>query len=239
MVGLFSTTFVACHVLEEVGDVVLSTGEGGEEGNKLTDAEVIEGLKEALTVGTNNSAGLASKLDGFNKNPKIRLPFPDDAQHVKDKALELGLDEKVNKFEETLNRAAEEASKEAAPIFVNAVKNMSIADGWAILKGEDNAATQYLQDKTTADLRTAFRPKVDAAIETVNLTKYWEPLTKAYNTATKFTGGEPVNTDLGDYVTTRAIGGLFTLIAEEEGKIRKDPLARVNDILEKVFSVLD
>jgi len=231
---LSAISFTACDTLENLTGV-LGTEDSSSTTKALTNQEVIAGLKEALTVGTNNSAGLASKLDGFNANPKIRLPFPEDALKVKEKALELGLSSQVEKFELTLNRAAEEASKEAAPIFVNAVKNMTVADGFSILKGENNAATKYLEDKTSTQLRTAFAPKVESAIETVELTKYWEPLAKKYNLAVKFTGGDPVNTDLTDYVTTKAMGGLFTLISEEEGKIRENPAARVSDLLKRVF----
>lgn len=233
-----AASFVACDVLEDVGGTLLETG-GGSGEKALTNDEVIAGLKEALTVGTNNSAGLASKMDGFNKNAKIRLPFPEDAMKVKEKAIQWGMEDKVEEFELTLNRAAEEAAKEAAPIFVNAVKEMTVQDGFAILKGEDNAATKYLQDKTTAGLKTAFTPKVEAAIETVNLTKYWEPLSKKYNQAMTLTGGEKVNTDLTAYVTDKAIAGLFVLIAEEEGKIRDNPAARVTDILKRVFGSVD
>jgi len=149
------------------------------------------------------------------------------------------MDGKVEEFETTLNCVAEEASKEAAPIFIDAIKGMSIGDGFAILKGADNAATNYLKDKTTSKLKTAFTPKVDAAISKVNLTKYWEPLTSAYNSANILTGGDDIDTDLSAYITDRAISGLFKLVEGEEKKIRKDPIARVSDILSKVFGSLD
>ena len=206
---------------------------------KLTNEEVIAGLKEALTIGAKNAATLTSKTDGFLKNQEIRLPFPEDAQRVKEKALELGLDAQVEKFETTLNRAAEEAAKEAAPIFVNAIKDMTVQDGFDILKGEDNAATKYLREKTSGQLMTAFSPKVQEAIEKVELTRYWEPLAKAYNTSTVLTGEEKVNPDLENYVTTKAMDGLFTMLAKEEKEIRLDPVARVTDLLKKVFGSLD
>lgn len=206
---------------------------------QLTNEEVVAGLREALIIGANNAGSLTSKMDGFLKNDLIRLPFPKDAQKVKDKALELGLTSQVEKFETTLNRAAEEAAKEAAPIFVNAIKEMTVQDGFAILKGGNNAATNYLKDKTTSNLVTAFQPKVKSAIEKVELTKYWEPLAKAYNTATLLTGGEKVNPDLENYVTAKAIDGLFLMVSKEEEKIRLDPVARVTDLLKKVFGSLD
>ena len=133
----------------------------------MTNDEVISGLKEALNVGIKNSVDLTSVQDGFNKNTEIRLPFPPDAVKVKEKAEEWGLDGQVQKFEETLNRAAEEASKEALPIFKDAILNMSIQDGFSILNGGDGAATRYLSDKTTAQLTQAFAPKVDDAIAKV------------------------------------------------------------------------
>ncbi len=200
--------------------------------NALSNDDVIKGLKEALTVGTNNSTSLASKVDGYFKNPLLFIPFPPDAQKVKEKADALGMKEQTDKFVETLNRAAEEAAKSAAAIFIDAVKGMNISDGFAILKGADNAATQYLKDKTTADLRTKFTPVVQAAIDKVELTKYWSPIITTYN---KIPFVEKQNPDLTAYVTDKAMAGLFILIANEELKIRKDPAAQVTDILKKVF----
>ena len=235
--------FASCDELTSIAETATSTvgGSGGGEtaAPALTNDEVIAGLKEALTVGINKGSSLASATDGFFKNPKIMLPFPPDAQKVKDKAIDLGLQNKVDQFELTLNRAAEEATKEAGPIFIQAIKDMSIGDGFTILKGEDNAATNYLREKTTSKLVSAFSPKVKTAIDKVQLTKYWTPLTKAYNSANILTGGSDVNTDLNAFVTERAIKGLFLLIEKEEKNIRKDPFARATDILKKVFSFLD
>jgi len=198
----------------------------------LTNDEVIRGLREALTVGTNNSSSLTSKLDGFYKNPEIFIPFPAEAIKVKEKVEQLGMKKQVDEFVMTLNRAAETATAEAAPIFINAIKEMTIADGFAILKGNDNAATQYLRDKTTAQLKIKFNPIVKNAIQKVEVTKYWNPVINTYN---KVPFVEPMNPDLEDYVTTKAMDGLFLMIAKEEGKIRKDPMARVTDLLKKVF----
>ena len=233
--------FTQCDILEDIAGEVISTGSGNETTvPKLTNEEVIAGLKEALTIGIQNGANLASATDGFFKNDFIRLPFPEDAIKIKEKALELGLDGQVDKIELTLNRAAEEASKKAAPIFVNAIKNMSIGDGFAILNGSDSAATMYLKDKTTAQLVTAFKPVVHDAIETVQLTKYWNPVASKYNTFAKFTGKPEINPDLDAYVTNKGIDGLFYMVKQEERKIRKDPVAQVTDLLKKVFgSVLN
>ena len=142
----------------------------------------------------------------------------------------------VDKFETTLNRAAEEAVKEALPIFKNAILSMSIQDGFSILKGGDGAATKFLKDKTTDSLVVSFLPKVKAATSKVQLTAYWNPIITKYNAAVTLTGGEKINPDLDAYVTQLAIQGLFKLVEKEENKIRKDPMARVTDILKKVFS---
>lgn len=237
----FCGLLIAGCTMQEVMDntnSVLNGGTGTQQ-KGLTNDQVIAGLKEALTVGTGNSATKASTEDGFFKNPKIVLPFPPDAIKVKEKVEAAGFKGQVEKFELTLNRAAEEAAKEAKPIFVSAITGMTIQDGFNILKGADNAATKYLEEKTSTQLYNTFKPKVKAATEKVQLTKYWEPIMTKYNTLTKLTGGEQVNTDLEDYVTKRAMSGLFVLIAEEELKIRKDPVARVTDILKTVFGSLD
>ncbi|MCW3084494.1 MAG: hypothetical protein JWP12_1860 [Bacteroidetes bacterium] len=201
----------------------------------VSNDDVVSGLKEALTIGTNNSTSLASKVDGFYKNPALFIPFPTQAQKVKDYAKQVGMSSQVDKFEMTLNRAAEEAAKNAAPIFINAVKGMSITDGFSILKGGDNAATLYLKDKTTAELTAKFRPIVQAAIDKVQLTKYWNPLVTKYN---KIPMVQKQNPDLTAYVTGKAIDGLFKLIADEELKIRKDPAAQVTTLLQNVFGSL-
>jgi len=200
--------------------------------NPLSNDEIIKGLKDALTVGTNNSTASASKLDGFNNNTAIKLLFPPEAKAMETKLRSIGMGAQCDKFIETLNRGAEEASKSAAPIFLDAVKQLSITDGLKILKGEDNAATMFLKNSTTSQLKVAFAPIVKAALDKVKITKYWNPLAKAYN---KIPFVQKVNPDLNAYVTDKAIEGLFKLIADEEYKIRKDPAARINDILQKVF----
>src|SRR5690606_5991604 len=136
------------------------------------------------------------------------------------------------KFETTLNRAAEEASKEALPIFKNAIMNMSIQDGFSILNNGNGAATKFLKDNTNSALMAAFAPKVEEAISKVKLTDYWNPIITKYNSAMTFTGGEKLNPDLDKYVTELAIQGLFTMVEKEENKIRQDPAARVTDILQ-------
>lgn len=198
----------------------------------LTNEEVVKGLKEALTIGTNNSAAVASVTDGFNKNPAIYIPWPAEAQAMKDKLIQLGFQAKVAEFETSLNRAAEEAAKSAAPIFVDAVTGMSVGDGFAILKGQDTAATHYLREKTYAPLKEKFQPVVKTAIEKVNVTAYWTSLVTTYN---KIPGVKKQNPDLNEYVTNKAINGLMVLIGKEEAKIRNNAGAQVTDLLKKVF----
>jgi hypothetical protein len=231
--GLF-LSLTACDVVNSVAGDVLSSGTSTSE-PALTNGEVISGLKEALNVGIQNSVNLTSITDGFLKNDAIRLPFPPDAIKVREKALEWGLTGQVEKFETTLNRAAEEATKEALPIFKNAILNMSIADGFAILNGGEGSATRFLRDNTRAQLVEAFKPKVNDAISKVKLTEYWNPIITKYNGAMTLTGGQKLDPDLSQYVTDRAIMGLFHMVELEENKIRKDPVARVSDILKKVF----
>ena len=226
--------FTSCDVLEEAANALL-TEDTSTNTPSLTNGEVISGLKEALTVGIKNSVSLTSVTDGFLNNSSIRLPFPDEAIKVKQKALDWGLDGQVDKFETTLNRAAEEATKEALPIFKDAIIGMSIQDGFSILKGGEGAATKFLSDNTNAALISAFTPKVEAAISKVKLTDVWNPIVTRYNTAMNFTGGDKINPDLNQYITERAISGLFKMVAIEENKIRKDPMARVSDLLQKVF----
>lgn len=227
----------ACDVLNDVAEVIVDGTGTTDTKPALTNAEVISGLKEALNVGIKNSVDLTSVTDGFLGNAAIRLPFPEDALKVKEKALEWGLDGQVDKFETTLNRAAEEATKEALPIFKDAILSMSISDGFSILNGGNGAATNYLKDKTTAQLVDAFAPKVADAIAKVKLTDYWEPIVNKYNiyANSPFSNAEPVNPDLNEYVTERAIAGLFHMVEIEENKIRENPAARVTDILKKVF----
>ena len=226
--------FAACKDLEKLaadGQKALEQA-GGTGAGPLSNADAVNGLKEALKQGANKSASTASAVDGFYKNPAIFIPFPPAAQKVKDNAIKLGMTAQVTKFEETLNRAAEEAAKSAAPVFVNAITSMTLGDGLTILRGADTAATNYLRTKCTDSLKVKFRPIVAAATKKVELTKYWNPLATAYNKLPMVT---PINPDLDGYVCERAINGLFKLIGDEEKNIRTNPLARGTELLKKVF----
>ena len=236
-IALGLLTLSSCTELTSVLEDVV-TIEDVAETSALSNEEVIAGLKQALDKGAELAVGETSKVDGFFKNDLLFIAFPEDAIKVKEKALEFGLDNQVEKFEMTLNRAAENACAEALPIFIDAVAGMSIQDGFAILNGADNAATAYLKDKTSSQLTAAFSPVIDQAIEDVELTKFWEPLISNYNTVTILTGGEEINPDLNSYINDKAMDGLFHYIEIEEKNIRENPQARVTELLERVFGSL-
>lgn len=221
----------SCDVLlDALGD--LDSGGGT---TQLTQAEVAKGLKEALTVGIGNAVNVVAVTDGFYKNSEIKIPFPEEAIKVKEFCINAGLKNQVTQFEEKLNRAAEEAAKGSKDVFIAAITQMTISDAITILKGGDDAATQYLKKTTSTTLYNKFYPVVVSATDKIMLAKYWTPLVEKYNTAMTITGGEKVNTDLNAYVTNKALDGLYLMVAKEEKKIRVDPIARVSDILVKVF----
>lgn len=201
----------------------------------LSTAEVIRGLKEALDLGAKKSGQTASKVDGFYKNQLLFIPFPPEAIKVKNTLEKAGLQKPVDDFVLSLNRAAEDAAQRAYPIFASAITGMTITDAMGILKGADNAATNYLKQKTTSQLKAEFKPIVKQSIDKVKVTSYWNPVVTNYNRLTVLTGGEQVNPDLENYITDKAIEGLFKLVEKEEKLIRKDPAARVTEILRKVF----
>ena len=203
---------------------------------KLTAEDVARGLKEALIQGTDKGTSKASQLNGYLSNPQLKIPFPPDVQKVEKKLREIGLGNEVDRFVETLNRGAEQAAKEAKPIFVSAITSMSIQDAWGILKGEENAATQYLQRTTSAQLADSFKPVIKKALDNTSATKYYNDIITTYN---KIPFIEKVNPDLESYATSQAIKGLFILVAEEEKNIRKNPGARTTELLKKVFSQQD
>jgi len=198
----------------------------------LSNDEIVQGLKEALSVGANNASKQLSSVDGFFKDAAIKILMPPEAVKAEKKLRSLGMGKLVDDAILSMNRAAEDASKSAAPIFINAVKQMSIQDAVGILRGGDFAATGYLKDKTTSPLTEAFRPVIDASLAKVNATKYWNTVFTTYN---KFSA-DKINPDLAAYVTEKSLAGIFHQVGLEEQKIRKDPMARTTDILKKVFA---
>jgi hypothetical protein len=206
-----------------------AAGVGGNGG--LTTSEIASGLKQALEVGAQNSSNKLSALDGFFKDAAIKILLPPEAQKVEKTLRDLGMSSLVDKAILSVNRAAEDAAKSAAPIFIDAIKTMTIQDALGILKGGDFAATNFLKSKTTTALTSAFKPVIESSLSKVGATKYWADVFNTYN---KFATNK-INPDLSGFVTGKAIDGIFYQVSLEEQKIRKDPVARVTDLLKKVF----
>jgi hypothetical protein len=234
---LVLSTLISCAQQKSTsgGDILKKAGGifGKKSGGGLSNEDIVAGLKEALSVGAQNSSDKLSAVDGFFANAAIKVLMPEEAKKVESTLRNIGMGSMIDKAILSMNRAAEDASKSAAPIFVDAVKSMSIQDAFGILKGNDSAATSYLKGKTTASLTTAFRPVIEEALKKTDATKYWKDVFETYNKLP--TTFNKINTDLSAYVTDKALTGMFFQVALEEQKIRKDPAARVTDILKKVF----
>jgi hypothetical protein len=198
----------------------------------FSESEAVQGIKEALVKGTGESVSFVSVVDGYFGNPEIKIPFPEDAKMVESKLRAIGMGKQVDEAILSINRAAEDAAQQAKPIFVNAITAMSISDAIGIVKGPEDAATSYLRNTTSPDLRLKFKPEIQKSLDKVQATKYWKDLITTYN---KIPMVQKVNPDLAAYVTDKAIAGLFVMISKEEKKIRKDPVARTSEILKKVF----
>jgi len=227
---LISMTLTSCGQKINFGkilDEVSKSTQGG-----LSQGEIAAGLKEALQVGINLGADKASLTDGYFKNPRIKIPFPEDVKKIETTLRNVGLGGEVDKFVLALNRGAEEAAKEAKPIFISAIKQMTITDAINILKGEKDAATQFLKRTTSTQLAAAFEPSVVRALEKTQASRYYTDLANVYNKVPFVT---KVNPDLKGYATQKAIDGLFLLVADEEAKIRENPLARTTELLRRVF----
>lgn len=193
---------------------------------------VASGLKEALTKGVQNGTAKLSAVDGFFKDAAIKILLPAEAQKVEKTLRNVGMGSLVDSAILSMNRAAEDAAKGAAPIFVNAIKDMSIQDAWGLLKGGDTSATSYLRTKTTSPLTAAFKPVIETSLAKVGATKHWNSLVTAYN---KVPLVSKINPDLSAYVTEKALTGIFYQVGQEEKSIRQDPLARTSDLLKTVF----
>ncbi|MBN1790002.1 MAG: DUF4197 domain-containing protein [Bacteroidales bacterium] len=228
VLALFFAIMLSCANTTLLSDVSKALGTSG----SITESEAAEGIKEALVKGTGESVNLVSVIDGYFGNSEIKIPFPPEAENIESKLRAVGLGNQVDKAILSINRAAEDAAKEAKPIFVAAIKGMTIRDAISIVRGENNAATLYLQRTTTPELQAKFQPVIKTSLDKVDATKYWTDLITAYN---KIPFVQKMNPNLSAYVTDQAIKGLFTMIAKEELKIRKDPLARTTELLKKVF----
>lgn len=208
-------------------------GKSGTRGGALTEADISAGLRQALQIGAQNATSKVSAPNGFFGNALIKVLMPPEAKKVENTLREIGFGNQVDQAILSMNRAAEDASGKALTIFIDAIKSMSIQDALSILKGGNDAATQYLKARTTASLTAAFRPVIQASLDKVNATKYWNTVFTTYNRLP--TTFNKVNPDLPAYVTERALNGVFVYIAQEEGKIRMNPAAQVTDLLKKVF----
>ena len=221
---LFIFPFLGCDTAR---NILGSVGNGN-----LTNTEVVQGLKEALRVGTDSSTYHLGLLNGFFEDDMIKILMPPEAQKVEKTLRNVGFGGVVDKAVLSMNRAAEDATKYVGTIFLNAIKQMTIQDAYGILRGGDRAATDYLKRTTSAQLTATFKPIVSKSLQFTDATKYWKDVFSVYN---RFSN-TPVNTDLTVYVTQKTLDGLFYHISLEEQKIRKDPAARVTDILKKVFA---
>lgn len=215
--------------------------------NSLTEQEVVQGLKSALTVGTDTAVFQLNRLDGYFGDQLVKILLPEEAAIIVNNISMIpGGTELVNDLIVRINRAAEDAAGSSAPVFVNAITSMTIADAFGILNGVDTAATHYLRNKTYTGLYSAFRPIIGESLSKpilagISANDAWENLTTPFNELANSALGQilgltPVNISLDDHVTKKGLNGLFLKIAIEEKAIRTDPLARVNDILRKVFT---
>jgi hypothetical protein len=198
----------------------------------ISEKDAVDGIKEALVKGATESVRLVSNLDGYWGNPEIKIPFPPEAKEVENKLRAIGLGQKVDEFNLSMNRAAEKAGSEAKAIFIAAIKGMTVTDAINIVRGQNNAATLYLQTTTTPELKNKFQPVIKTSLDNTNVTKYWNDLITAYN---RIPFIRKMNPNLPEYVTDKAINGVFIMLAKEELKIRKDPVARTTELLKKVF----
>lgn len=193
---------------------------------------IISGLKEALSIGTENAVKSLSKTDGYFGNKMVKILLPDKIQKAADLVAKMGFQEQVNSFILSMNRAAEEAAPKAAAIFVGAIKEMSFDDARKILHGGDTAATQYFKDKTSKKLYDEFKPVVVSNMNKVGVTKAYKDMMSPYESLPLM---PKQATDLDHYVTNKALDGLFFMVGQEEKKIRTNPAARVTDLLKTVF----
>lgn len=233
-------TVITLLVFLAVGNVAVSQGflDKGKglmakvKGGGFSQEEAANAIKESLIKGTSSGTETVSKTDGYFKSPEIKIPFPEDAKKVEQKLRTIGAGKKVDEVILSINRAAEMAAIEAKPIFITAIKQLTVRDAINIVKGEDDAATKYLDRTTNAILYEKFKPIIVTALEKTNATKHWETVITTYN---KIPMIKKANPDLEDYVTKKAIYGLFIMIAKEEKRIRENPAARTTDLLKKVF----
>jgi len=222
---------LGCATLQEDLDNILNT-DSGQEG-ALDESTVIAGIKEALRIGTQNTVLSTSQLDGYYGNELIRIFLPPQLESISSALRRVGLGSQVDELEVGMNRAAELAAAEARDVFWDAINSMTVSDAFGILNGDDTAATDYFRNRTYTVLQARFHPIVQQKIEEIGLSRIYGQIADAYNSLPLTEA--PRLVDLDEYVTDRALAGLFTVLAQEEQKIRQDPLARTTDLLRRVF----
>ena len=227
---LFLLIFTSCAELQQVVNQ-LPQGTPG-----LGNTEISSGLRQALDFGIDKQVTKLTQKDGFFKNELVKILLPSELQKVDKTLRDIGLGNLADEGLKVLNRAAEDAVKEATPIFVDAVKDITFADAKNILLGADNSATQYLTQKTQSSLYSKFHPVIQNSFSKVGADQIWSNLINKYNTL-PFTNN--VNPDLTDYVTNEALNGVYTMIAIEEKEIRTKLSSRTTDLLKKVFALQD
>lgn len=202
----------------------------------ISNEDMAAGLRQALDLGIDKQVTKLTQKDGFYKNELVKILLPEELQKVDDALRKVGLSSLADEGLKALNRAAEDAVKEATPIFVNAVKDITFNDAKNILLGEDNAATEYLTSKTQTQLYDKFKPVISNSFGKVGADQIWNNLITKYNNLPLTSN---VNPDLTDYVTTEALKGVYTMIAVEEKEIRTKVSSRTTDLLKKVFALQD
>ncbi|MCQ6960535.1 DUF4197 domain-containing protein [Mucilaginibacter aquariorum] len=222
--------FSSCDTLNQVAQTTIQ-----QNGNPTT-LDINNGLKQALELATGKSSDQLSTVNGFFGNAAVKILFPPEAQKVEKTLRSIGLGKLADNVILSLNRAAEDAAAQAKPIFVSAIKQMTLTDVTNILLGNQDAATQYFKRTTTLQLSAKFKPVVQTSLNKVGATKYYTDAATAYNKVPFVT---KVNTDISDYVTQKAIDGLFVEIAKEELNIRQNLGARTTPLLQKVFGYYD
>ena len=211
---------------------VMVNAQGSLLGKGLSSDDIAAGLKDALNHGIQKATQQLSAVDGFFKDAAVKILFPPEAAKMEKTLRNAGFGPQVDKAILDINRAAEDAAKSAAPIFLDAIKNMSVSDGINILRGPDTAATGYLRKSTSVQLTAAFLPVIKSSLDKVGATNSWKTVVDAYN---KIPFHSKVNSDLPAYTTGKALDGVFFYVAVEEKSIRQNPAAQADDLLKKVF----
>jgi hypothetical protein len=221
------------NAIESLGGLL---GGSSSSSGSMTNELAANGLKQALSVGTDLAANNLGQIDGFLANAAVKILFPPEARKIESTLRSLGMGSVCDQVITSVNRAAEAAVVEAKPIFVEAIKQMTITDAINILTGDKDAATQYLQRTSGQVLIAKFEPIIQSNLQKANATKYWSDAIKAYN-ALPFV--QKMNPNLSQYVTQKATDGIFLMVAIEEGKIRENPAQRVGSVLQDVFGWAD